>query len=387
MLLAAQLPAQAASPRDFYGGPPSQTFGPDTYQTETPGSASAGTAPTGLSCSTGKDSVARSCSGFLASSLDGTELDVSVQVPAGSQPHPLLVYLHGWGGSKDDGGSYDKMVTGAGYTFLRYSHRGFGKSYGHVNLADINVEIADLRSLVGQVVDDGRLLADAGRVGVFGVSYGGGSSWLSAVTPAWTSPGGKAVTLKTIVPIVPWTDLMYSLTPNGRPDKELAVAGSVKLSYVEGLYASGQRFMYGYRNYPAYLDAWNAEITGTEPSYSNPLAPQIINAIEGYRSIWYQQAFWNRVRANAATGSAQLPVLEVQGFTDDLFPIPEALRMYYSLKAVDPNYPIAEYFGDIGHPRAANKPAEMQYVLGKVMAWFDHYVKGTGAAPPLGVAR
>jgi pimeloyl-ACP methyl ester carboxylesterase len=384
LLVSSSAVGLAQSPSDFYGGPPSQTFGADTVQTEAPGSPTTGGPPSGLKCVAATGSIAKSCSGFLASSVDSTDLDVTLQVPSGG-PHPLLVYLHGWGGSKNDGAAYDQMVTGAGYTFLRYSHRGFGQSWGHVNLADVNVEIADLRSLIGQVVDDGRLLADSSRVGVFGVSYGGGSSWLAAVKPTWTSPKGKTVTLRTIVPIVPWTDLLYSLSPNGRPDHELSVAGSVKLSYLEGLYAEGQNTNHGYPNYPTYLTQWNAEITTLEPSYANPLAPQIVNAIEGYRSIWYQQAFWSRVRSNAANGVPQLPVFEIQGFTDDLFPIPEALRMYYSLKSVDPNYPIAEYFGDIGHPRAANKPAEMQHALNLAMNWFNYYVRGGGTAPPLNV--
>ena len=111
----------------------------------------------------------------------------------------------------------------------------------------------------------------------------------------------------------------------------------------------------------------------------------MVDGLAGYRSVFWQKELWKAVRANKGTAE-QVPILLIQGFTDDLFPLTEALRMYQTLRSIDPDYPVAAYFGDIGHPRAANKPAEMQYVLGKVMAWFDHYVKGTGAAPALGVA-
>jgi hypothetical protein len=76
------------------------------------------------------------------------------------------------------------------------------------------------------------------------------------------------------------------------------------------------------------------------------------------------------------------PVFQVQGFTDDLFPLPEAKRMLLALQTLDPQYPIASYFGDLGHPRASNKPGETDYVLGLIQQWLDFYLKGVGAEPP-----
>jgi hypothetical protein len=72
----------------------------------------------------------------------------------------------------------------------------------------------------------------------------------------------------------------------------------------------------------------------------------------------------------------------VQGFTDDLFPLPEAKRMLLALQTVDPAYPVAAYFGDIGHPRASNKTGEVDYVLGLIKTWLAWYLKGEGTAPP-----
>jgi hypothetical protein len=79
-----------------------------------------------------------------------------------------------------------------------------------------------------------------------------------------------------------------------------------------------------------------------------------------------------------------LPIFTVQGFTDDLFPMSEAKRMILALQSIDPGYPVAAYFGDIGHPRARNKPAEVSYALGLIKDWLRYYLKGAGT-PPSGV--
>ena len=94
-----------------------------------------------------------------------------------------------------------------------------------------------------------------------------------------------------------------------------------------------------------------------EPNVLDPVYRQILDGTAGYRSIWWQQDFWRSAAAN------RVAVFQIQGFTDDLFPLTEAKRMHVALKAIDPLYPIASYFGDIGHPRASNKTGERDYVV------------------------
>lgn len=351
-----------------------QDFGPDTYRTGI--FTGAGSTRPGLSCG---DSSARArvCSGFLPSAVDGTLLDVTVMVPHGGGPHRLVVLLHGWGGSKTSSGDIADALLAEGYALLRYSARGFGESWGQVNLSDVNVELQDLRSMIGQIVDERGLRINADAVAVTGASYGGGQSWLALLQPSFASPKGAAVRIRTIVPIVPWSDLLYSLGPNGRPERSLEPAGSFKLSYVNGLYFSGIRDSADrpYPNYPDYLVAWHAWINGMEPNLVDPVYRQIIDGVAGYRSVWWQPQFWNEA------ARSRVPVFQVQGLTDDLFPLPEAKRMLLGLRSVDPTYPIASYFGDIGHPRASNKAAEMDYVLGLIREWLAWYLRGTGFEP------
>ena len=370
-------------------GPPApRSFGSDTYAVGV--FTGQGTVVPGLACDApSKPSTPLTCSGFLASGVDGALLDVTVRVPQTPGPHPLVVYVHGWGGSKNAGRQYDDDFTRAGYTYLRYTTRGFGHSWGQANFGDVNVELADLRSMIGQVVDDDRLQADAAAVAVTGASYGGAHSWLAAVEPVFASPAKKTVQIRTVVPIAAGTDLLYSLIPNGRPNDATTPPGGVKLSFLNGLYLSGIRtpsVALPYPNYPSYLAVWHTEVNATEPNYQTPTSQQMVDGIQGYRSMYWQFAFWDRVRANAAGGAPQLPILQVQGFTDDLFPIDESLRMLRALQAVDPGYPIASYFGDIGHPRATNKTGEVRYVLGLILEWLDVFLKGPpGSPPPFGV--
>jgi pimeloyl-ACP methyl ester carboxylesterase len=361
---------------------PPREFGPDTYATGV--FTGQGTTTPGLVCDSPPDpSTALTCSGFLASGVDRTLLDVTVRVPRPDGLHPLVVFIHGWGASKNAGHKYDDILTQAGYTYLRYSTRGFGNSWGQANLADVNVEIADLRNLVGQVVDDPRLQADPNAVAVMGASYGGAHSWLAAVQPVFQSPGGRPVAIRTVAPIAAWSDLLYALVPNGRPNDATTPPGSVKLSYLDALYLTGIRLSPArpYLNYPFYLTRWAAEANATEPNYQIPTWRQLADGVQGYRSVYWQTAFWEHVEA-----SMRLPIFQIQGFTDDLFPIDESLRMWRGIKALDPDYPIALYFGDIGHPRAANKPGEVSYILDLILRWFAYYLKGVGAPPALGLS-
>ncbi|HEY3098680.1 MAG TPA: alpha/beta fold hydrolase [Methylomirabilota bacterium] len=373
-------------------GPPApRAFGPDT--TAVGVFTGEGTTTPGLQCDAPPDvSIPLECSGFLASGLDGTLLDVTVRVPQTAGPHPLVVYVHGWGGSKNAGRQYDGVLAGAGkadaagathgggYTYLRYSTRGFGKSWGQTNFGDVDVELFDLRSMVGQVVDDPRLQADPTAVAVMGASYGGAHSWIAAVQPTFTSPGGKSVRLRTVVPVAAGSDLLYSLIPNGKPNDTTSPAGGLKLSYLNGLFLTGFRQpsqARPYSNYPLYLFGWLAVTNGTEPNDNLAVWKPIVDGIQGYRSVYWQQEFW-RIASDPAN---RVPIFQVQGFTDDLFPIHESLRMLRALKVVDEHYPIKSYFGDIGHPRAVNKAGEVDYVLDAILAWLDYFMKGVGDPP------
>ena len=372
-------PISAASDRARQvddGPPPPRQFGPDTYAVGA--FTGAGTTQPGLSCSKTAPEV-RTCSGFLASSVDGALLDVTVDIPLkADKPIPLVALIHGYAGSKGSSGDIARALVADGYAVLRHSTRGFGKSWGQVNLVDVHAEVADLRSMIAQVLDMPQLHLEAGAVAVTGASYGGGHSWLAALKPTFTTPAGNRVRIRTIVPIATWSDLLYSLLPNGNENRSLdAAPGGAKLSYINGLYLSGVREdpERPYPNYPEYFVGWHTWINFNEPTKVDPVFTSIADGLAGYRSSWWRQQFWDAVRAT------RIPIFVAQGFTDDLFPIVEADRVVRALRTIDPAYPVAAYYGDIGHPRASNKPGEVDYALSLIRAWLAYYMKGQGAVP------
>ncbi len=371
-----EVPPPALAISDEERGPPEPyPFGPDTYRVGV--FTGEGITEPGLRCVEGK-AAAHTCTGFLASSVDGARLDVTLSLPGKARPFPLVVLVHGYAGSKTGSGDIAAQLRAEGYAVLRYSTRGFGDSWGQVNMSDPHAEIADLRSMVAQIVDSRQFGINGDAVAITGASYGGGHSWLSTLQPTFTTPRGNTVRIRTVVPIAPWTDLLYSLIPNGRERRSVEIPGGLKLSYVNGLYASGIRRNPDrpYPNYPEYFIGWHAWMNAAEPTAMDPVYSSIVDGLAGYRSIWWQQRFWQSVP------SSPIPIFQVQGFTDDLFPLPEAKRMLLALKTLNPDYPIATYLGDLGHPRASNKPGEVDHVLGLMRQWLAYYLKGEGATPP-----
>jgi hypothetical protein len=204
------------------------------------------------------------------------------------------------------------------------------------------------------------------------------------LTP-WVSNGGKPMRIAAAQPDIPWTDLAYSLQPNGHtldyvrdaPYLQRGRIGVMKQSWVALLYASGQALS----NYaPAGSDpdadliTWYAAINAGEPYDQNPLSQDIVNEITKHHSSYYIDH-----------SQPPAPMLFSNGFTDDLFPPDEAIRYYNRTRTQFPSTPISLIFTDHGHARGQNKIPDGTFRSRELHNWFDYYVKGVGPAPFLGV--
>ncbi len=348
------------------------------------------------------------CPGTAATrvrTFDDVPLDVNVTLPAaGGSALPLVVLLHGWGGKKE-GLSGSKAWAQRGYAVLSFTARGFNESCGMpqfrddpvcpakgwIRLADTRFEVRDSQHLAGLLVDEG--IADPVRIGATGGSYGGGQSLALAMLKdrvmkadgtfeAWRSHKGTPMRLAAAAPWIPWSDLVYSLTPNGRsldyvvhePADFTTVPGVAKQSFNAGLFALGAAS--GHYAAPgvdpqADLPSWFARVNAGEP-YSDPNAQSIFAEISAHH-----EAFSLPLPAGGPA-----PLLISNGWTDDLFPVDEALRMVNRLRAESPATPITQLYMDYGHQRGKTTAAERDRLDAWIAAWFDHYVKGGGAAPP-----
>ena len=381
----------------------------------------------GITCNVAGDGVRECGTGSssgdtvrsTAPSWDGTPIDVNVAFPPASgsdNNYPLIIVGHGYGGEKVGfGGSGTtnglRAYTSRGFAVFAMTARGFHQSCGKPNaitaaagacnaagwihLMDDRYEVRDAQFLVAELADQG--LVDGQRIGAVGSSYGGGLSLqLAALRDRqmlpdgslvpWTSPGPSHLPMRIsgAAPNVPWSDLAYSLTPNGGTLDYLADSpytgrtGIEKLSFQNGLYLSGagSGSYCGQSPYPSCSDfgsdvtAWKARLDAGEPYDGDPTVAAILNEIESHHSAYYVDH-----------SVPPAPLLISNGFTDDLFPADEAIRFYNRIREQYPNAPISLFFGDFGHPRAANKPGDTSALNAAVNAWLDYYVKGAGAQP------
>ncbi len=112
-------------------------------------------------------------------------------------------------------------------------------------------------------------------------------------------------------------------------------------------------------NSQADLTSWNGLLNAGEPYDSNPEAQTIVAQIAHYHSPYYL--------LDGAYGDipeAPAPMLIANGFTDDLFPVDEAVRYYNLERAQFPSDPISLIDGDFGHMRAQNKAADLALLSG-----------------------
>lgn len=354
----------------------------------------------------------RLCGGKTTTWDGATKIDVNVILPpapsAGTDgPYPLIGDFHGWGGSKIGLNEQTQGWAERGYAVFSMSDRGWGESCGSADpeklspacaagfnhLMDDRYEVRDAQYLISLLADEG--VAQPQKIGATGYSYGGGMSMALATLRnrtmlpdgslvPWESPGGKAMELAAAVPQWPWSDLAYSLMPNGttldyvadspyRGPNGNAPIGVEKASYVSGLYGLGLALS----NYAppktdpeADLTTWYSLINAGEPYDANPLAAEVVNQITTYHSSYYIDH-----------GQAPAPLLIQSGWNDDLFPPDEAIRFYNRTRTQFPGDPISLFFMDDGHARSQNKPADEAAFRSREEAWFDHYLKGEGTAP------
>ena len=369
----------------------------------------------------GADAGQRWCSGIFTT-FDGAPIDINVGFPPapGSGPDgnfPIVGTFHGWGGAKlvqTNQGWIDD-----GYAFFSMSDRGWGDScgggdpkrtqpvcqQGYNHLMDTRYEVRDAQEIFEALADSpadgatsGEGLIDPQKIGTTGSSYGGGISMALAVLknrkmiPAndgtlipWQSDSGKPMRIAAAQPDIPWTDLAYSLQPNGHtldyavdsPYMKRNRIGVMKQSFVSGLYAIGQATS----NYAppgtdpdADLVTWYGSISAGEPYDTNPLSNDIVDEITKHHSSYYLDH-----------SQPPAPLMISNGFTDDLFPPDEAIRFYNRTRNEWPGTPVSLYFSDAGHQRGQNKIPETNFRLRQLHRWFDYYIKGQGAQPYQGV--
>lgn len=345
-------------------------------------------------------------------SFDGVPLDVDVTLPAtGSGPFPTIVMLHGWGGNKktfeasspagDGNGTFDYnniYYARQGYAVVNYTARGFGNSCGTANsrkntpaceegwarLSDQRYEARDTQTLLGELVDEH--IAKPGSLGVTGGSYGGGQSIELAYLKnrirlpdgefaPWTSPDGVSLAITAAYPRVPYSDLVAALMANGRfLDGEVApptqsrepigvtVSSTELILSVEAGYLAPAG-----RDPEAEPKKWLSLMGAGEPY--GPETEGILNQVYAYHQGY-------------GLSGPPAPMLLQGGWTDDIVPPEQSLRVYNAVLAEHGQ--VALQLGDLGHSRGSNKVNTDHAFQEQAAGFFASELKHEGTPPASG---
>ena len=341
-------------------------------------------------------------------------VDADLYTPAGvdrAHPAPAILTTNGFGGSKDDQAGLGRAYAAKGYVVLSYSGLGFGStattpgsgSGCKITLDDREHDGAAAKQLVdvlagitkaddgspgGLVIDD--VQKDTGpahdgavhpgdiRVGMTGGSYGGEIQFAAAaVDPR----------IDTIVPLITWNDLAYSLAPNntslpGPTNVTYATPGTEKLDWTTLFFSVG------------FVDGIMATTAQQDPGRLAPCAnfadQACLSKAQMDATGYPDQAtldFARNASVETYLDRIRIPTLLGQGQADTLFTLHEAAATYADLRRRGvPVKMIWQQWGhshgpvpgefDLAHPDA-------NYEGRVITAWFDHYLKGVGPAPAL----
>ena len=362
-------------------------------------------------CGTGTSSL---ISRSTAKTFDGMPIDVNVAFPESpgpgpDGPYPLMMMFHGYSQSKSTFAEMQRWLN-RGYAVFSMTDRGFHESCGsaasrladpagcaggYLRLLDTRYEVRDAQTFAGLLADEG--LVRPKRIAATGGSYGGGLSMALAALKnrtmmpdgslaPWKSPDGKDMELALALPYIPWTDLAYSLVPNGsnldylRDSSYHGRFGVMKESWVNLLYTIGLGIGEGNYALPgqdpsADLTGWKSLLDAGEPYEGRPEAQAILDDIKSHHSSYYIDH-----------SIAPAPIHITSGFTDDLFPVDEATRFYNRTRHQYPDSPVGLFFGpNSGHMRGMSK-ADVNAARDVIEnRWADHYLKDEGAQPPANV--
>ncbi|MEA2436352.1 MAG: hypothetical protein QOF65_908, partial [Thermoleophilaceae bacterium] len=315
-----------------------------------------------------------------------------------TNPAPAILTTNGFGGSKDDQADLAKLAASRGYVVLSYSGLGFGGSGCKITLDDRDYDGKAGSQLVtflgggkaakdGTKVDyvrkdevgsDGKHHLFDPRIGMIGGSYGGQIQFAVA---------GIDPRVDTIIPIITWNDLSYSLAPNNTSFDHgvtYQTPGIEKFEWTSLFFGLGiaDGFMGAQADPSRNVGCPNFDdrACGSKVQMDATGAPNDATLLfSRHASV---ESFVNQIR---------IPTLLAQGQADTLFNIQESIATYRSLKAQ--NVPVKMIWQSWGHSGGDSvasgemgvKDPAKNYETRTFLQWFDHYLGGVSPAPKLDV--
>ncbi|GGF34952.1 hypothetical protein GCM10011519_05510 [Marmoricola endophyticus] len=330
------------------------------------------------------------------------DIEGTVYVPDDAGPSsrvPAILSTNGFGGSKDDQDPLSAYAASHGYVALTYSGLGFGNSScditlddrdhdgeaaaqlidylgGKAGIAFTNADHTETAPPLDAVQLDGDAADQDPRVGMVGGSYGGQVQYAAAAV---------SDKLDTIVPIITWNDLSYSLGPNNTdqldspPQVSTRTPGAPKTNWALAFSAIG---LTG--------DVANQQpdpLTSACPNFREEVCPALAGGVVNGALAPEDVAFLRHASVRDYAEDVTIPTLILQGQADTLFNLNEAAATYTALQeqGTDVKMSWIEY-GHSGPPAdgeldlGAPDPAT-QHITKRIFDWFAHYLKDEATAP------
>ena len=245
---------------------------------------------------------------------ENTPIWISIYKPASaskSNPAPVILHSHGWGGSRTKADGAFQTELDRGYGVVSIDQRGFGESGGLANVEDPDLEGKDVIAVIDHVASlswvrkdrnaRGQIIANDPVLFSMGGSYGGGYQFAGALTEMRDKGRTR---FNALAPEITWFDLTESLAPSG----------VVRTAWNTLLYAAGAKDIVEYVH-PAF--AWGAT-TGQWPDGTNPAVHNL------------EEEFFNHGPSGFVKQGIRLnvPVLLYQGASDNLFNLNEGIHNF-----------------------------------------------------------
>ena len=351
-------------------------------------------------------------------------IDADLYVPAGVSavaPAPALLVTNGFGGTKEDQAELAQGFGDEGYVTLSYTGLGFVDGDNcPITLDDVEHDGAAASQLIRFLGGDPAIAATndadgtpvridqvvredgpAGtlhdpQVGMTGGSYGGQVQFAAA---GYENRFG-ADRLDAIVPLITWNDLSYSLAPeNSTLPQGTARSGSVSATgtgvfkYQWAALFTSLGVINGAQDLEALADpvAFQEFFQQASTNCAN-FEAEVCTALAEVASAGYpSQESIEYLRSNSVSsymGDVRVPTLIGQGQADTLFNVQESVATYTALR--QQGTPVSLVWQSWGHSTSEPVDGELDlrhpsesYQGRQALAWFEHYVRGTGPAPEL----
>jgi predicted acyl esterase len=314
-----------------------------------------------------------------------------------AHPVPVILTTNGFGGSKADQAYIGTVGAKRGYGVLSYSGLGFGGFGCKISLDDPAYDGRAGKTLISFLGGKKGLATTTSgsaypavrwirhdktdhaghhrrfdpRVGMVGGSYGGQVQFAVA---------DKDPRLDTIIPIITWNDLSYSLAPNNTGFTHgvtytTKAPGTEKVDWVGLFFGEGiadgiqggsidPTRDVGCPNFVTAACKANAELT------SNTLVTPDLFTFARHASV---ESYMSHIK---------IPTLLAQGEADTLFNLQEATATYRALHKQ--GTPVKMIWQSWGHSHLTPAKGEFAtdgsvlstYEGKRVFAWFNHYLKG-----------